>query len=280
LRTDAALSHAAMAQLDAPPPSPAAASVAARWKQTFGPADFAADVIFAWERMPLLVFDPDVALLLGTTLSAGFDTKKQLEALGDPKVQAALARVQGTGKGPLDLVHATWQRRLVFGLEATVQVADGWTAKADVAHSPQLGSEIGRTVYTRSFQPIRTSLSQAGVGIEHQRGDWLVVLAEVGYTFVHDAPAGERLFLQAEHLVTAGGGLVLRLGDNQQWELQAGALYGVTLGDHIVAPRVAWAFADAWRLGLGALFAGGPAESPGGLFDRDDQVLIDLRRAF
>ena len=280
LRLDRAFGEAVMAQIDAPPPSPAAASVAARFKRSVGPGDLALDVVFGWERPPLLAFDADVALLLGVLASAGFDPQKQFDALADAQVAAAVQRVVAAKKGPADLVRASWQRRLVVGLEWSGEPAEGWIVKVDLAHSLRLGTDVGRVVYTRAFAPVRTALSQAGLGIEWQHGDAIVVLAEGLYSYAHDVPEGTLLFLQARHHVTLGGGAVVRWGDQQQWTLQVGGLWGASLGDLIVAPRLAWSFAEGWTAGAGAVIAEGPLQSPGGLFDADDQVLLDVQRAF
>ncbi|MSP90832.1 MAG: hypothetical protein EXR79_03355 [Myxococcales bacterium] len=280
LRLDRALGEAVIAHLDAPPPSPAAASVAARFKRSVGPGDLALDVVYGWERPPMLAFDADVGLLLGVLATAGFDPQKQFDAFADAHVAAAVQRVVAAKKGPADLVRASWQRRFVLGVEWAGAVAEGWTVKVDLAHSLLLGGDVGRVVYTRAFAPLRTALSQVGLGVEWQHGDSIVVLAEGLYSYAHDVPDGTQLFLQARHHATVGAGAVVRWGDQQQWTLQLGGLWGVSLGDLILAPRVAWAFGDGWTAGAGAVIANGPPESPGGLFDADDQVVLDVQRSF
>lgn len=280
LRVDRTLGEALMMGLAPPPATPLDGSLAARSKQRLGAWDVGVDAIFNWDRLPRLTFDPDVALVLGSFADAGFDQDKQIQAFANPEVQAASDRLAKAGKGPADLVHAEWQRRLTLGVEASGEVAEGWTLRSDVAVAPKIRSGLGRVLFDTQFRPVVTGLLTAGAGVEYQHEDWLVALVECTYQWAMDVPVGTRLFLSDRHQVSAVGGLVLRLGEGQPWTVQLGGMYGVTLHDYALAPHVTYEFAPGWKAGVGAAVAGGPIASPGGLFRTDDQVLLDVRKAF
>lgn len=280
LRFDRLLGETLMYGLQAPAASPLAGSVAGRWQARVAGWDVGLDAIWNWDRLPRLQFDPDIAFLLGKVAEVGFDRQKQIAMALDDEVIAAQDRVTAAGKGPLDLVRADWQRRLTVGVEATGEVADGLTLRSDLAYAPRIGTMAGRVLFDTQFRPVVTGLLQAGAGLEYQRDDWLVALAECNYTYAMDVPVTTQLFLSARHQVIAVGGLVLRLGEGQPWTLQVGGMYGVTLRDWAVAPHAAYEFAPGWQAGLGAAVAGGSKASPGGLFRTDDQVLLDVRKAF
>lgn len=280
LRLDRTLGEALMFGLQPPPATPLDGALATRWKQRLGNWDMGLAAIFNWDRLPKLTFDPDIAFLLGKFADAGFDRDKQIQAAVDPEVTAAQERVTAAHKGPADLVRADWQRRLTLGVEASGEVADGWTLRTDVAIAPRVGNALGRVLFDTQFRPVVTGLLTAGGGVEYQREDWLVALVECTYQWAIDVPRGTELFLSARHQVTAVGALVLRLGEGQPWTVQLGGMYGVTLGDYALAPHLRYEFAPGWKAGLGAALAGGPNASPGGLFRTDDQVVVDLRKAF
>ena len=280
LGLDRALSDALTAGLNPPPATPLAGSVATRWLRRWGDWDIGAAAIWNWDRLPKLTFDPDVQLVLGKLADAGFDQQKQVQAFADPAVQAASARLAQAGKTATDLVHAEWQRRLVLGLQASGELADGWTLRADAAWSPKLGPFVGNVLFDTQFRPLVTSLWQAGVGLEWQHGDWLVALAEASYQWAADVPAATPLLLTARQQVVAAGAVIARLGDGQPWTLQAGGMVGATLHDWALAPHARYEFAPGWAAGLGLAMAGGPKASPAGLVRTDDQVLFDLRKAF
>lgn len=280
LRLDRHLGETLMLALKPPSASPLNASLAGRLQQHVGKWDFALDAIWNWDRLPQLHFDKDVAFLLGKFSEAGFNQQKQLNMALDPEVQAASKRADDAGKGMMDLVTATFQRRLVFGLEWGGEIAEGLMIRGDIAVTPRIGTFGGRVLFDAQFNPVVSSMWQAGAGFEYQHDDWLVAIAEANYQFASDVPKETQLFLMSRQQVTLVGGLVLRLGEGQPWTLQLGGMYGATLGDYAVAPRVTYEFSHSYKLGLGAAVAGGPATSPGGLFRTDDQILLDLRKAF
>lgn len=273
LRLDRSSSDALMYALKPPPATPLDGSLAGRWKHQIGNWDLNFDVIYNWDRLPKLTFDKDIATVLGKQAEAGFDQDKQLALLGDPDYLAAAGRLNGSNKSMTDLVQAKWQRRLTLGLEWSGELKEGWMLRADAAFSPK------KVLLDASFQPVVSALTQVGMGIEYSREDWLVALVECSYQFAHDVPRGQTLFMMARHHVTAVGGLVLRLGEGQPWTVQLGGMVGVSLGDYAAAPKVSYQIDDSWRIGLGAIVAGGPPLSAGGLFKTDDQVLADVRLA-
>lgn len=280
LRLDRSLGDSLTLALKPPPDTPLAGSLGARWLTHLNAWDVGVQAIFNWDRVPILHFDPNIATLLGKLASVGFDQSKQIAMLGDPEYQAAQAAVQASGKGPLDLATADWQRRLTLGGQWSVEVAEDWTLRGDVAWAPKVGNALGRVVFTDKFEPLVTSMLLTGLGVEWLHGENLAVVLEATYQWAMDVPAGQPLFLMARHQVVVAGGAQWKFGEGEAWSLQAGGMYGISLGDWAALPRIAWIFADNWKLGLGAAFTGGPLLSPGGLYRTDDQILIDLRRAF
>lgn len=274
LRLDRQLGQALLLALEPPPAAPWHGSLAARGHTRLGVWDVAAVAIWNWDRLPRLDFDEDVALVLGALAGAGFGIENQLKAFADPKVTAANERLGAAGKGPEDLVQATWRRRIVLGLEAEGPLAEGWLLRADAAVSPS------RVLLDDRFAPLESPLVQGGLGVEFSHEDWLVALLEWNYQWVVDVPSGRRPFLLAKHHHALAGGLVLRLGEGQPWTVQLGGMWGISLGDWAALPKVQYAWAENWTLGLGAAVAGGPVASVGGLIRQDDQVVFDVRRAF
>jgi hypothetical protein len=280
LRLDRSLSDALTQALKPPPATPLAGSLSTRFQRRLGEVELAAVAMYNWDRLPKLTFDPDLQLVLGTLADAGFDQAQQVAAFADPAVQAASQRLAAAGKGFGDLVQAEWQRRLLLGLEASGELAEGLAWRFDAAYSPKLGNATGNVLFDRQFRPVVSSLVQAGLGLEWQYGDWLVALAEANWQWAVDVPASTQLFLTARHQVVVAGAVVLRLGDGQPWTLQAGGMRGVTLGDWALAPRLAYEWTSGWQAGLGAAFAGGPPTSPAGLVRTDNQLLFDVRKPF
>lgn len=280
LRLDRTLGETLTIGLKPPPATPLAGSVGARWLAHVGDWDLGVQAILNWDRVPLLHLDPNIATLLGKFTAAGFDQQAQIAMLGDPEYQSAQAAVQASGKGPLDLASADWQRRLTVGGQWSVEVAEGWIVRGDVAYAPKVGSALGRVVFTDTFQPLVTSMFMAGAGVEWTHGDWLALVVEATYQSAADVPAGQPLFLMARHQVVAAGGAQVKWGEGQAWSAQLGGMYGVSLGDWAALPRVSWAFAEGWQTALAGAFTGGPLLSPGGMYRTDDQVLAEIRLAF
>ena len=280
LRLDRQLGDALTTALNPPPATPLAGSMGARWLVNTGNWELGVAAIFNWDRMPILHFDPNVATMLGKMAAVGFDTAKQVALLGDPEYQAAQAAVTASGKGPLDLVSADWQRRLTLGGQWSVEVAEGWIVRGDLAYAPKVGSALGRVVFTDKFEPLVTSMLLTGAGVEWTHGDTLAAVVEATWNFAMDVPQAQPLFLMARHQVVVTGGGQWKFGENQAWALQMGGMYGISLGDWAALPRLSWKFADGWQAGLSAAFTGGPLLSPGGLYKPDDQVLVDIRLVF
>jgi len=280
LRLDRQLGDALTTALNPPPATPLAGSMGARWLVNTGNWELGVAAIFNWDRMPILHFDPNVATMLGKMAAVGFDTAKQVALLGDPEYQAAQAAVTASGKGPLDLVSADWQRRLTLGGQWSVEVAEGWIVRGDLAYAPKVGSALGRVVFTDKFEPLVTSMLLTGAGVEWTHGDTLAAVVEATWNFAMDVPQAQPLFLMARHQVVVTGGGQWKFGENQAWALQMGGMYGISLGDWAALPRLSWKFADGWQAGLSAAFTGGPLLSPGGLYKTDDQVLVDIRLVF
>ncbi len=280
LRLDRSLGDTLMQALQPPPATPLQGSVAARWQLRMADWDLAAVAIWNWDRLPILRVNPDLAVVLARFAQAGFDRSKQIALAMDPQVTAAEDRLNAAGTGPTDLIQAQWQRRLTTGVQASGELGNGFSLHSDVAVSPKVGTALGRVLLDTQFQAVRTGIFQAGLGVAYQRDDWLTLIVEGNYQYAMDVPETTKLFLSARHQVTLAGGGVARLGPGQPWTLQLGGMYGVTLGDWAVLPHVAYEVADNWRLGLGAVVMGGDVGTPGGLFKTDNQVLLDLRRAF
>lgn len=275
LRTDRAMSEALVYALKPPPATPLDGSIAARWKHQIGKWDLNFDAIYNWDRLPKLTFDKDIATVLGKQAAVGFSQSAQIDlALNDAEYKTAAQRLDGSGKTMTDLVKAEWQRRLTVGAEWSGELAEGWMLRGDAAFTPK------KVLMDANFQPVVSALTQVGLGLEYSREDWLVAMLECSYQLAHDVREGQTLFMMARQQVTAVGGLVLRLGEGQPWTVQLGGMYGVSLHDYAAAPKVSYQLDDSWRVGLGAIVAGGPALSPGGLFKTDDQVLLDLRKSF
>lgn len=271
-RLDRALGESLMLALKPPSATPLDGSLALRWSSHLGAADVALVTMLTWDRMPELNLNPDLLLLLGKTWAAGFDTAKLAAAFADPAVQAAAARAKGLGL--TDLATARWHRRGVVGGELQWEVRDGWVVRADLAWSHQ------KVLMDINFRPILSPLIQTGIGAEHSVGDWLTVLAEATWAFAYAAPTDRPLLLAARHQLQVGGGGLLRWGEAQEFALQLGGFYGISLSDWAFAPRATWAFSPGWRVGVGGLWMGGPINSPGGMLAHDDQVLVELRRAW
>lgn len=272
LRLDRSMSESLMLLLNPPPATPLDGSVGARWTTTVGPAELTASALYNYDRVPVLRLDQDMLQLFSVVADSGFDFAKLASAFSDPALQDAAERSKG--KQLTDLAKASWQRRLVVGGSASVQVGEALTLRSDVAFSHK------RVLMDRQFVPLRSALLQVGAGAEWQEGDWLVALAEVTWDRALDVPDGKALFLSAKDVVRAAAGAVLRLGETQDWTLQLGGFYGVTLGDWAAAPRLTWAFAEGWKAAAAAILVDGPRQSPGGLQRTDDQLLLEVRRDF
>ena len=251
-----------------------AGSVAARWRSRLGPVEVGLDAIYAWDRTPALVFDADIATVLGATAGAAFDQAALAAAFLDPDVQAAVTRLQAAGKQPLDLVTATWHRRATLGTEVVVELADAWMLRADLAFT------LAKVLLDADFHAFRSPLSQLAVSLEYAPDDALVVVLLVSGDWVHRPPPGRDLFLIAEREVAVGGGVSWSFGDGQPWHLTLGGRHGIVLGDSVVCGRLAYRFAGGLETGLGAVWLDGPPLTPAGLFRDNDQVLADVRYAF
>lgn len=274
LRLDRTLAEVLVNALEPPPAAPWAGSLGARYGLRLGDWDLAGVAIWNWDRLPELAFDADIATVLGAFTGAGFDQGKQVAAFTRPDVLAASERLNGSGKTLADLVQATWRRRVVLGVEATVSPAEGWILRSDAAFSPS------QVFIDQALAPFRSPLVQAGAGAEYAHEDWLVALVEWSWQYVLDVPAGRKPFLLARHHHVLGGGLRAMLGEGQPWTLQLGGMWGVSLGDWAVAPEVGYAMAENWTAAVGATLSGGPVDSPGGLTAQDDQGVVRVRRAF
>ena len=272
LRLDRGLSDSLMTLLEPPPATPLDGSVGATWKVNAGPAELGLSALYNYDRVPALKLNRDLLLLFSTVADAGFDVAKLAVAFSDPAVQEAAERSKG--KALTDLAQAQWQRRLVLGGQAELQLGEALTVRADLAWSHR------RVLMDTQFEPLRSQLLQVGVGAEWQDGDWLVAIAEATWDGALDVPDDTKLFLSAKHMVRVAAGVVARLGETQDWTLQLAGFYGVSLGDWAASPRLSWAFADGWKTSAGVILVDGPVQSPGGLQRTDDQVLLELRREF
>ncbi len=270
LRLDRGLSESLMTALRPPAATPLDGSVGGRWSMRAGSVDLAVVALLNWDRLPALRLDPDLLLVLTKTSAAGFDVAKQVAVFADPAVAEAAQRAKG--KQFNDLATATWHRRAVLGGELQFEPIDGWLVRADVAYSHQ------RVFMDSQFVPIVSGLVQAGAGLEKSHSDWLTVLVEATWQWAHAIARDRQLLLAAPVQVQVGGGALLRLGEGQPWLVQLGGFYGVTLHDWALAPRLRYEFNDQWQAAVGGIVADGPANSPGGFFGRDDQVIVEIRR--
>ena len=274
LRLDRQLGEALTTALEPPAATPLAGSVAARWRMRLGPVDVAIDAIEAWDRMPALVFDDDAATVLGAVGAAGFDQGALATAFLDPQVQAAMGRLEATGKEPTDLVTASWHRRTTLGLEVVAELGEGWMLRADFAFT------LAKVLLDEDFVAFRSPLSQVAMTLEYAPDDALVIVLLVTGDWIHRAPPGRGVFLMAEKELGVGGGLAWSFGDGQLWRLTLGGRHGVVLGDSVATGRLGYRFDGGLDAGFGALWLAGPPTSPAGLFRDNDQVVFDVQYPF
>ncbi|MBI5611389.1 MAG: hypothetical protein HY902_21130 [Deltaproteobacteria bacterium] len=272
LRLDRSLSESLMLALAPPSATPLDGSVGLRWSTQAGQADVALTALWLWDRMPELHLDPDLALLLSRSYAAGFDATKLVALYAEPDFAAAAARAKG--KTWADLARATWHRRALLGGELQWEIADGWVVRADAAWTDQ------KVLLDTQFQPVLSGMVQAGAGLEHGVGGRVTLLGELTWDWAYGAPRDRTLLLAARHTLRLTAGALARLGEAEDWTAQIAGFYGISLRDWALAPRLTYQFAERWRAGLGAIVQGGPSNTLGGMLAADDQVLVELRRAW
>jgi len=172
------------------------------------------------------------------------------------------------GKPPIRSFH---ERQHVLGADLTTTLGDlalrlegGWTPE--------------RTLYTEGFQPVRKPVFSSGAGVDwNHEGRYSV---NVEATWLHVDEVGDTdLYLIDEDVVMVGGAIRLEIIDDEL-TLSVLGLRNITLRDLILTPEVAWRPADGHELALALQLYEGAEDSPGGLFDNNDQALIRYTATF
>ncbi len=252
---DQALSRAAIEDaqpllLSSNPPdeSPRNATVGTRvgWH---GPGvDVHLNAMHGWDRVPATTLDPDFLALVEAVRDD--DLPAQLAVFGRLRPRLAAGEA---------LFESTYRRQNLVGADAAWAVGD-FLLKAEAAHS------FARTLYLADFTPVRTASLSWAAGF-----DWLpdpdldVTLECFG---LRPSEAGDYLFLGRQLVNLTAHVRWAPLTDTLTLELLG--QYGLTRGDHTLAPSLRWQPADGHALSAGVYVLAGPDDSVGGVFDPND----------
>ena len=231
-----------------PDESPRNVSVATRVGWHGAGIDLHLNATHGWDRIPALRFDPDVLAFIDAARRNDLGAVASLYPRLQPRLEA--------GEPLLD---SRYHRLNLVGADLAWAV-DDFLVKAEVAHS------FARTLYRPDATPVRTAaLSWAGGFDWLPDPDFTGTLECFGlrpfdpgsYLFM-----GRQLVNLALHLSFAA------VTDTLTFDLIA--QYGLTQGDHTLAPSVRWQPADGHALAAGVYLLDGPSDTLGGLFADND----------
>ena len=146
------------------------------------------------------------------------------------------------------LITAEWPRTWVAGAEFSTLVGPIGVRGEGVYKSDQVVNKPWLTATTTPFVG-------TGIGLDYVHGSTFVVMTEVVYERMLDAP--NRTLLEApESLQIAAGARLTTLQD--RFEVQLGGVYHVQFQEYFFRPTASYRASDAWKLEMGAILLGGP----------------------
>ncbi|MCK6572785.1 hypothetical protein L6V77_17030 [Myxococcota bacterium] len=233
-----------------PDESPRNASVGTRvgWH---GPGvDLHLNAAHTWDRLPAVRFDPALGDFLAAARANDTGTLLRLY----PDVQTRLA-------GGAPLLDSRYHRLDLIGLDLAWAVGDV-LVKAEAAHS------FHRTLYRRDFSPLRVPSLSYTVGADWMPDPDVTATLEVFGLRPWEAAEGGYLYV-GRHLVQATGHLRWVVIDARLTADVIGQ-YGLTQEDYTVAPSLALTVTEGHTVAAGVYVMGGPRDTLGGVFDRND----------
>ena len=145
------------------------------------------------------------------------------------------------------LITAEWPRTWVAGGEFSTLVGPIGVRGEGVYKSHQV-------VNKRWFTATTTPFVGTGIGLDYVHGSTFVLMTEVAYERMLDAP--NRTLLEArESLQIAAGARLISLQD--RLEVQLGGVYHVQFQEYFFRPTASYRASDAWKLEMGAILLGG-----------------------
>lgn len=235
-----------------------------------GPAKVGASWVWAWEKMPRVDLDPELAALV------------RQQTRGNEADPALAASVQDRLLAGEELLVGAYPRAHVLSLEGQVLLRSV-QLDVDLAYSP------GQTLYGSNLSPIRKQTVTWVVGLSQAEDSPLLYNVTYVGIAVPDLPSEEYLFL-LEPATAAGAPRTVSfhalfatvaytfLDDRLEVSVR-GAVEPIQRS-WAVAPRIAWKGFPRTQLALGAELYEGRVFSPFGYFGRNDQIVgqisIDL----
>ena len=257
-------------------------TVGTRLTGAFGALDAGLTYVFGWDRTPRLLLDPCLptvgALLGGDIAPEDLDTAALAGLLlgsGEPITSpdgtcTPEVLLESMFAGELDLLGLLQTRTVrqhTIGGDLVFPVGD-LMARLESSWSPQ------RVFYGTDLSSIRKPFISTTLGFTYAYETTLTVSAEVNHGHILDLDEGQELFLMAQDQIQTGMVIIGRFMEYDALELQLAGLYGVTLEDWVVMPSVGYRFVDGYLLQLGARLLGGEDNSPGSLYDANDEAYI------
>lgn len=264
-----------MLHTELPPPGPEALQAAARLEYRLFGVDLGLSYFDGWDRFPKQFIDEDLGIILAA------------QAMGEDPPFSSVFLVGDKLQNGEPLFASTHERMRVVALDLEGAIGPV-SIRFDVGYSP------GRTLYglvadgtgAVGFEAIETQTVSGALGLEYLDLDgWTVGLVAHAFTLL-DVPSDTVIFMLEDvgdfpNTLPADGravifhGLVAYgrwVGLDERLEVAGAIMYNTALGDVIVAPSVAWRFSDHQRLTLTGVLLEGPENTPGGLFDHNDQI--------
>lgn len=167
---------------------------------------------------------------------------------------------------------ATYKRRHVVGVDASYTISE-LVVRAEAGWSPQ------RTLFDEAMKPLRKPTLLGGLALDWTHSTDLSASVEGFWFRVLDLDAGESLYLLEADTYGVAGGVTSSWLD-EDLKIRLFGLYLVSLGDVILAPDVAYRLADGHDVGLAFQLYEGKAESIGGKYDHNDQVVARYTASF
>jgi hypothetical protein len=280
-----------------PDERPRNVSAGLRWSGTVANTDIGASYFFGWDRTPFIQVDEDVSQLTQLIVEDGqvledYDFPAFLGR--NPEAGNLLNDISDSAAAGETLISSTYRRRHTLGVDAARYVGP-LGLRIDVAFSPE------KTFVTDNLSSVRRPMLFAALGLSYERltgGRPLVVNLEPFVMKPFGADTGITDLFVADDEQGAPSDSLLLVGDAMagtalavQWELPVWSLTADLAGyatftnqDVVASVGLSKKWSPALNTGLRGILYEGPnpqeSLSVGGLYDRNDQLLLTLSGAF
>jgi len=270
--------------------------------------DFQLSYLYGWDKMPWIHMDNEflqpamtlasfaeeypegIGILMGKKQYADLDmTPEEKDAFnkaagGAMHALGSLFDDEGNLKD-IDLsrvFQTSYRRQSTIGLSLSTVLFERIGLKIDSAYSPS------RTIYLESPagfpMPVAKPAISYSVGLDYNKSSTFDVMLEFYHFHVLDLKDDEEVFIIGSDMYMVTLATHLRLLDFEALEFQLAGMLECNTLSWFLFPKVSYKATDSLKLAVGGIFVGyfdgGNEQGPGGLFDRNDSVYLDLKYSF